>query len=764
MRLRLSRLLLLSVLFVSVAYPWGSTGHRIINAKAIYNLPPGMSLQIADSTFISGHASDADYRKVSGDTSFWNEGQRHFIDIDWYPNFHSLPHSLDSVIALYGRNRVRDEGTNPWATMIFLDSLTEQLRRGDNASVEQTMADLGHYVGDAHQPLHCTQNYDGAMTGNSGIHSRYESTMINNNQSAIIVHPDSIHYISRPLDFAFDYIYHSNSLVDSIMAADTYAKAVSGWSGSGTPPSSYYTALWQKCSGFTIDQFQRATVDLASLWYTAWMNAVGTPISYDTILAHITGSGTIVPSGTVIVESGSDRSFTIQPSTGFHVDSIYVDGAKVDSLAGYTFTQVNALHTIEAYVSINQYTLASSAGPNGTIQPDGLVTVNYGDSQGYTMTPATGHHIDSLIVDGTAQPASPTFNFPSVSANHSIRAVFAIDRFVLNASAGLHGSIVPSGAINVVYSDSQIFVIRPDSGYFIDSVLIDGAFAGTDSTYIFRNISQAHSISAKFSNGTVTWVATLTNNWNLLSVPVVPTDFQRTALYPAALTEAFAYEGTYQPKDTLRNGTGYWMKFSGSPEISITGYPLAADTIAVVEGWNLIGTIGVPIVTSQIQSSPGGLVTSSFFGYAQNYRPTDTLRPGYGYWVKVSQAGDLILSANSSSGATNRIQIVATGEQPPAAPGGISSERSVPAAYALGAFPNPFNPTATIHFELPAASHVVLKVYTMLGQEVQTLVEGDRQAGRYDVVLDGSNMSSGVYFYRLTTKSYSEAKKIILAK
>lgn len=135
------------------------------------------------------------------------------------------------------------------------------------------MSDLGHYVGDAHQPLHCTRNYDGQYTGNNGIHSRYETAMINTYQSFISVHTDSVQYIISPRDFAFDYIYHTNSLIDSVFAADNYAKSTSSWNGRGTPPPAYYTALWQRCQIFTVDQFQMATVDLASLWYTAWVNA-----------------------------------------------------------------------------------------------------------------------------------------------------------------------------------------------------------------------------------------------------------------------------------------------------------------------------------------------------------------------------------------------------------------------------------------------------------------------------------------------------------
>ena len=265
--------IILIVIGVTIAYAWGFTGHRIINRKAPMHLPAVMSSFKSDSLFYESHASDADNRRDYNDTTFDAEQWRHYIDIDDYPNFHSIPRDRDSLIALYGYERVKGNGMNPWVTELFVDSLTSQLKRGDLATAKYTMSDLGHYVGDAHQPLHCTKNYDGQYTGNYGIHSRYESSMINAYQFYVTVHKDSAQYVSSPRDFAFEYIYHSNSLKDSIFAADNYAKAVSGWSGSGTPPSSYYSALWQKCQNFTIDQFQRATLDLACLWYTAWVNA-----------------------------------------------------------------------------------------------------------------------------------------------------------------------------------------------------------------------------------------------------------------------------------------------------------------------------------------------------------------------------------------------------------------------------------------------------------------------------------------------------------
>jgi hypothetical protein len=265
----------LIVLCSLYALSWGSNGHRFINRVSVRHLPNQMLLFIQDSTFFSDHSVDADNRRVSGDTSFYGEAPRHFIDIDDYPNFHNLSRNIDSVIMLYGWQRVKDNGVNPWATVWVYDSLVNQLARGDWPKIRQTASDLGHYVGDAHQPLHATRNYNGQYTNNSGIHSRYETTMLSSTYylSALAITPDSVHYVGDRINYIFDYILHSNSLIDTILLGDTYAKAVSGWNGSGTAPASYYNALWQKTGLMTLDQMQRGTRALANLWYSAWIDA-----------------------------------------------------------------------------------------------------------------------------------------------------------------------------------------------------------------------------------------------------------------------------------------------------------------------------------------------------------------------------------------------------------------------------------------------------------------------------------------------------------
>jgi hypothetical protein len=253
------------------AFGWGANTHRFINRVSVYHLPGQMQLFIQDSSFFATHAPDADNRKIPGDTSMYAESPRHYLDIDEYPNFHNLPRSFDTLVAIYGWQRVKDNGTLPWATLWYIDSLTQQLRRADWSLAYLTASDLGHYVGDAHQPLHATMNYDGGLTGNNGIHSRYESTMLSSTYylSQLRIIPDSVHYISSKIDFVFEYIYHSNGLVDSILHADTYAKTVSG----GQYNQTYYAELWNRTGPLTLDQMQRCTRSLASLWYTTWVDA-----------------------------------------------------------------------------------------------------------------------------------------------------------------------------------------------------------------------------------------------------------------------------------------------------------------------------------------------------------------------------------------------------------------------------------------------------------------------------------------------------------
>ena len=162
------------------------------------------------------------------------------------------------------------------------------------------------------------------------------------------------------------------------------------------------------------------------------------------------------------------------------------------------------------------YAITASAGPNGSISPSGVVTVNYMGSQSFTITAATGYHITDVLVDGASVGAVASYSFTNVTANHTIAASFAINTYIITATAGPNGTITPSGEVSVSHGASQTFTITPATGYHIVDVLLDGVpAAGPLASYIFTNVTGAHSISATFAIDTFTLTASAGANGSI---------------------------------------------------------------------------------------------------------------------------------------------------------------------------------------------------------------------------------------------------------
>ena len=251
---------------------WGSKGHKKINQNMAACLPVQMSfLKPTWTNVVTYYASQADYRKNEDP----NESPRHYIDIDNYPEFvqsGSILQIYDSVLAKYGSPFVIDQGILPWATLTTFDSLKNCFHREDWNKASLFAADLGHYVGDGHMPLHITRNYNGQFTGQIDIHSRYETSLVAKFESQILYPVDSAQYISNVGGYVFDYLYFDYKYVDSVLLADTYARTVAGTTGT----DAYYQALWGKSGNFTILMMRNASNALANLIYTAWVQA-GSP-------------------------------------------------------------------------------------------------------------------------------------------------------------------------------------------------------------------------------------------------------------------------------------------------------------------------------------------------------------------------------------------------------------------------------------------------------------------------------------------------------
>ncbi|MBI5402395.1 MAG: T9SS type A sorting domain-containing protein [Ignavibacteriae bacterium] len=251
---------------------WGSTGHRIINKRTNLSFPSAMSPFSWFPDSMSVHASDADYRKNTDPT----EEFRHYIDIEFYPEYLSggrIPQTWDSLVALHGLNFVINNGYVPFAIIATADSVKKYFQLRDWRKAMLKAADLGHYVADAHNPLHCTRYYNGWSTMSNGIHSRYETTLINRDTAYIQYTGNNVNYINDINNFAFGIVYNSNSYRDSVYRADSIAQVIAGSNSS----TLYYQNFWYQAGTFTIQKFKDASYKLMCLVYTAWVNA-GSPV------------------------------------------------------------------------------------------------------------------------------------------------------------------------------------------------------------------------------------------------------------------------------------------------------------------------------------------------------------------------------------------------------------------------------------------------------------------------------------------------------
>jgi len=149
------------------------------------------------------------------------------------------------------------------------------------------------------------------------------------------------------------------------------------------------------------------------------------PVVTYTITASAGTGGTIDPSGDIPVIEGADQTFTIIADDGYQISYVLVDGSSVGAVSSYTFNNVTADHTINAsFAAVPTYTINSSAGDGGTINPFGEVVVNEGANQMFTIAASSGFQISDVLVDGSTVGAVSSYTFNNVTDDHTIHATF----------------------------------------------------------------------------------------------------------------------------------------------------------------------------------------------------------------------------------------------------------------------------------------------------------------------------------------------------
>lgn len=157
---------------------WGENGHKTVTHLAVDATPePLRSMLLKTLNELEEASMDPDRRKSEPGTS--EESKRHYIDIDFFEAFPfgAFPQDLNMAEAKYGRIEIHRQGIVPWAIDESFQNLVEAWETNDPNWV-RWFGDLAHYVGDLHQPMHTTANFDGQKSGNRGIHALFESVMV----------------------------------------------------------------------------------------------------------------------------------------------------------------------------------------------------------------------------------------------------------------------------------------------------------------------------------------------------------------------------------------------------------------------------------------------------------------------------------------------------------------------------------------------------------------------------------------------------------
>jgi len=158
-----------ALLFSQQCFCWGFYGHRKINYLAVFLLPPDMiGFYKTHIDFLTEHSVDPDKRRYA----IPEEGPRHYIDIDHYGSFpfSELPHNYDSAVAKFSADTLNAYGVVPWWVQTMLWRLTTAFKEKNQAKILKLSAEIGHYIADAHVPLHGSHHHYGQFTKPNGFY------------------------------------------------------------------------------------------------------------------------------------------------------------------------------------------------------------------------------------------------------------------------------------------------------------------------------------------------------------------------------------------------------------------------------------------------------------------------------------------------------------------------------------------------------------------------------------------------------------------
>ena len=250
------------------ALAWGANAQRLIANRAVDTLPPELqSFFDANREFILRHVTDPlGWLEKTPAT----ERPNHILYLDRYGKFpfDSLPHEYQAALDKFGRPKLLANGVLPWEIGVYSQTLTEALRNGNWGQAKLVAALLASYVAESHDPFVTTENFDGHLSGQTGINLRFGVSLVDRYSLFFPMRPNDATYIDDPTAHAFDACLSAHSWLENILIADLQARA-----GLSDYTDEYYDRFYNQAGATLIRQLTDAATDVGSYWLTAWINA-----------------------------------------------------------------------------------------------------------------------------------------------------------------------------------------------------------------------------------------------------------------------------------------------------------------------------------------------------------------------------------------------------------------------------------------------------------------------------------------------------------
>ncbi len=287
---RFAALLLIGLLFTRSQTKqntqWGFAGHERINEFAVYLLAPELqAVFIQHLPYLISQAVAPDQRRYAVEA----EAARHYIDLDHYYSkgqdpFWNLPQNWQEAIDCHSEDTLQAYGIVPWHVVRMKYRLQKAFETQDLTRILKYAAEIGHYIADAHVPLHTTENYNGQLTNQYGIHGLWESRLIELQAAHYNYWIGKAHYLPSVQKEIWAAVRASHAALDSVLIFERQVSAQIGsaekysYEQRGSVLTKVYSrkfcaAYHKSLSGMVERRLRAAILMVSSVWYTAWVDA-----------------------------------------------------------------------------------------------------------------------------------------------------------------------------------------------------------------------------------------------------------------------------------------------------------------------------------------------------------------------------------------------------------------------------------------------------------------------------------------------------------